>query len=130
MPSVFETSGQDDNNQAATILSGLRVLAEDQTIVFRPYVRHVLPLDGYVFWLGTEFFPAQGSLHYTTDKRQNEDETIGVNRVIFSTQNEVQKFNEPDPNLIWVGEYAGLRFAFSQQNNRFKTGIFHYFGYA
>jgi hypothetical protein len=130
MPSVFETSGQDDNGQAATILSGLRVLAQNETIIFRRYVRHVLPLDGYVFWLGTEALPVKGSLHYTTDKRQNEDETIGVNRVILSTESEVQKFNAPEPNVIWVGEYAGLRFAFSQQSSRFKTGIFHYVGNA
>jgi hypothetical protein len=130
MPSVFETAGQDDNGQAATLLSGLQVLAQDETIAFRRYVRNVLPLDGYVFWLGANTLEVKGSLHYTTDKRQNEDETIGVNRVILSTANEIQNFNELDPDMIWVGEYKGLRFAFSQQSSRFKTGVFHYFGYA
>jgi hypothetical protein len=110
-------------------LAGLSTISVDQTIPFTQYIRHVLPLDGYVFWLRTQQTTIQGSLHVGADKQQNEDETISVNRVIFTTGEEVQLFNAIQPNTIWVGESSGVRFAFSRSGPRFKAaGLFHYVG--
>lgn len=125
-------------NEAASGLSqgnsdnaALRVISLDQTIQFTQYVRYVLPLDGYVFWLKTETVGIFGSLHVTINKRQNEDETIAVNRVMFSTAEKIQQFNEIAANKIWVGQYAEQRFAFTSSDNFFKAaGIFHYLGEA
>jgi hypothetical protein len=110
-------------------LAGISTLSENATIPFFRYVRHVLPLDGYVFWLKVEAVEAQGSVHVLADKRQNEDETIAINRVVFTTDAEVQQFNAIRPNQIWVGETQGVRFAFSRSGPRYQqSGLFHYQG--
>jgi hypothetical protein len=63
------------------------------------------------------------------DKRQLEDETVAVNRVVFTTTEPVQRFNEIGPGQIWVGEQAGIRFAFSDSGPRFRvSGVYHYNG--
>lgn len=116
--------------QAAANLAGLRSISENQFVAFTLYVRWVLPLDGYVFWLSTgKTLPVRGSLHVTADKRQLEDETIAVNRVVLTTGERVQPFNEIAPDQMWVGEAAGVRFAFSRSGPRYQAaGIFHYNG--
>jgi len=118
-------------NQTASDVGGLRLLAREQDIVFVRYVRHVLPIDGYVYWLRTTSQPVAGALHYSVDKRQNEDETIAVNRVVFTTGQEVQLFNEASPDVIWVGSYKELRFAFVRAGDFFHAaGVYHYVGEA
>lgn len=112
-----------------TLSAGWRTLSLDQSIAFTQYVRKVLPLDGYVFWLKAQQTTIQGSLHYPADKRQNEDETISISRVVFTTDTEVQQFAAVKPNTMWVGEVAGLKFAFSQQGPFYQgAGQWHYSG--
>jgi hypothetical protein len=122
----------DETAVASANLAGLRTLSEDQVIVFTLYVRWVLPLDGYVFWLGTaNSIPVSGSLHVTADKRQLEDETIAVNRVVFTTGAPIQEFNRISPDHMWVGECADVRFAFSRAGPRYRAaGLYHYNGEA
>ncbi len=113
----------------APLLAGISTLSRNALIPFVRYIRHTLPLDGYVFWLRTDATEIQGSVHVTADKRQNEDETIAINRVVFTTGSEVQQFNAIMPDQIWVGETQGVRFAFSRSGPRYKAaGLFHYLG--
>jgi hypothetical protein len=110
---------------------GLELVSQDQIISFTKYLRHVLPIDGYVFWLKTATTQVRGSVHVTRDKRQNEDETVAINRVVFTATEEVQEFNAIDPKSIWVGEFGGVRFAFSRNGPLYRqTGLFHYDGVA
>ena len=120
----------DETAAAASNLVGLQTITDGEVISFQLYVRWVLPLDGYVFWLGTgNPVIVKGSLHVSVDKRQEEDETIAVNRVVFTTADDVQRFNEPSPGKIWVGQYAGIRFAFSASGPRYRAaGLYHYNG--
>lgn len=112
-------------------LDGLKELTLDQSIPFTQYIRKVLPLDGFVFWLRTATINVSGSLHVETDKRQLEDETIAVNRVVFTAAEEIQAFNSVSPNTIWVGQYATIRFAFTRRTAFFDAaGIYHYAGEA
>lgn len=115
---------------AASNLAGLMAVSDDETTSFQLYVRWVLPLDGYVFWLGTGApVVIKGSLHVSIDKRQQEDETIAINRVVFTTAEHVQRFNEIAPGQIWVGQHGGLRFAFSASGPRYRSaGLYHYDG--
>jgi len=84
-----------------------------------------------VFWLKTQSMTITGSLHTTIDKRQNEDETVAVNRVLFSTAMPVMEFNDISPNKIWVGEHDDVQFAFTRsESNSDAAGIFHYIGNA
>ena len=138
---MSETENETQGFMGGPNIAGLLTLSENQQIAFARYVRYVLPLDGYVFWLKTNEMQVAGSLHTKADKRQNEDETIAVTRIIFSTGMEVQRFNEIGPDEIWVGtipppwklsdlsKSVPLKFAFSQSGPRYEqSGVFHYMG--
>ncbi|OYV61586.1 MAG: hypothetical protein B7Z69_00545 [Actinobacteria bacterium 21-73-9] len=109
-----------------------------QTIELVSYRLQVLPLDGSVFWLrGAAIEPIKGSLHFSTDRRQNEDETISVNTVLLTTPVEVTAFNAIGPRLILVAEVktgpvgaeVPLRVAFTRQAGFYKSaGLWHYSG--
>ena len=120
----------DETAAGAANLAGLRTLSEDQQVEFQLYVRYVLPLDGYVFWLGTgKVLHVRGSVHVSADKIQREDETIAINRVVLTTGEAVQPFNKIAPNQMWVGMIAGVKFAFSRSGPRYRAaGLFHYNG--
>jgi len=120
---------QEPDGFGGPALEGLRVLTENAEIPFTLYVRRVLPLDGYVFWLRSETVCVQGSVHRTTVKLQNEDETISINRVVFTSGTAVVRLDTIGADQIWVGEAAGVRFAFSSGGPRFRqSGLYHYAG--
>lgn len=136
---------------------GVKAVATNQKIKFRLYGRVILPIDKYVFWVAApllaqkpfqesglvtaqelsedEMEPcvveATGSLHYTVDVRQEEAESYGANRVVFTATEEVQNLNEIAPGTLWLGEFAGLRFAFNSASMRYEqAGLWHYSGFA
>lgn len=118
-------------SQFGSDFAGLQLVSLNQEIQFTQYIRYVLPLDGYVFWLKTQATTIKGSLHTSIDKRQNEDETISVNKVVFSTGTDIVEFNVINPNTIWVGAHDGVRFAFTRSDsNSDAAGTFHYVGTA
>ena len=84
---------------AADLAAGLAVLSQNQQIVFQRYVKFTNPLDGFVFWLkdAGNTLTVNGSLHYATNTDQIEDETAGVNQVIFSSTQQVNDLNAIDP---------------------------------
>jgi hypothetical protein len=147
---------------ASDIAAGVNTLSLDQTVTFVRYVRLVLPVDGAVFWvkadlvsksamLGTFMFDqvelaqgpkvttaaatlvVQGSLHYATNKEQNEDETIAINSVVFTAINpsQVQDFNQIGPNVMYIATFEGIRFAFQQRRPFYaQADVSHYIGNA
>lgn len=113
------------------LTDALQVLTNAAVIPFTQYVRRVLPLDGYVFWLRTETVTFSGSLHVSIEENQAEDESISINQVVFSTKEEIQRFNQVNPDVLWVGEWDGIKFAFSRRGAFFdNAGLFHYMGNA
>lgn len=139
------------------LLAGLQQISLNQKVKFRLYGRVVLPIDGYVFWVRGSLVKqpifqqsgivtanqladddmepgelvAKCSLHYTTDFRQEETENYAANRVVFTTNEEVQEFNEVAPGTMWIGEYKGLRFGFSSSSGRYhQANLWHYAGFA
>ena len=157
-----ELLGQTNTTVHAALATGLRVLSRDYQLTFVQYTRLVLPLDGFVFWVRGDLvgasarfnaaaldsaafnaqFPPQpaaatltvneGSLHYSADQRQLEDETLAVNSVVLTTTVEVQPLNEVAPGTIWVGSLPdGTRFTFSRRGRFYSTaGLYHYAGEA
>lgn len=114
-----------------TLGAGLATVSGDQSIAFTQYVRKVLPLDGCVFWMRTETRQFTGSLHVAIAENQSEDESISINRVMFTTTEEIQAFNRINPDTIWVGSWDGIKFAFSQRGAFFENaGVYHYTGNA
>lgn len=114
---------------AWVLASGITTQSLNQTITFTQYVRTILPLDGFVYWTAGEEVTIKGSLHYVTDRRQNEDETIDVDGVVFTAECEVQNFNQINTNTIYIGCFEGIKFAFRQRQSFFKqAGLYHYVG--
>jgi hypothetical protein len=158
MPQVDEAVGAAQTPLASALRAGLEVLDRHQVITFTKYVRLVLPLDGYVFWvkadlvgpsaiyndspINTYFYDeprmaetsasqidVQGSFHYTQVNTQNEDESIAINRVIFTAESRVDDLNEIDPQVMWLGTFGGIRFSFSQRSNYYlQANLHHYTG--
>jgi len=116
----------------AALVAGVENVSQQQTITFVEYQRIVLPLDGYIFWVNAgASFTAQGSFHIATKLEQREDETIGVNRVVFTSAQELQDFNAVAPGTMYIGSFGEARFAFSQQANFYQqSGLYHYSGEA
>lgn len=135
MASVAEAQGQQSALSAA-LQQGLDAIDRSQVVVFRQYAKIVLSNDGTVFWSATgTTLTAPGSLHYATDRHQDEDQTIGVNHVIFTSEEEVTDFNAISPSLLWVGTQPSddpnvpLQVVFSRRSNYYQQAdIWHYVG--
>jgi len=148
------------NEAARTLMggplkAGVDTLSYNQTITFDMYVRIVLPLDGFVFWLrADQVTPAallnvlglnrvkldqlgvaapntsikvMGALHYATDQQQEQDATFATNNVIFTAENPVTDFNEVSPEVLWLGSFDGIRFAFSSRGSYFQQANLHHY---
>lgn len=129
MTTVAEAQGSASPLNAA-LIAGVNTISQSQTITFVEYSRQVLPLDGFIFWLKTSnSFTVQGSLHIATALDQREDETIGTNRVIFTSEQKVQDFNAVAPGTMYIAALDEIRFAFSDQANFYQqAGLWHYRG--
>ena len=150
MVSVAEIAKQQSALNSA-MRQGLEAIDRDEIITFNSYTKYVLPLDGYVFWVKNgASICVKGSFHYAIEEQQNETETVALNRVIFTSEQEVQEFDAIAPTTIWIGtlgdasDIAGdpipelyeltqfpVMFAFSGRKNYYKQAeIYHYIGTA
>lgn len=159
MPSINESiNSQSQLN--SDLVEGLNVLSQNQKITFTKYVRLVLPIDGFVFWVKADLLSpsalynasaynrvaydvqgeveqdsatitVNGSLHYLTQVAQDEAESMAVNQVVFTSTEEIQDFNTIAPNILYIGEFDGIRFAFSRRDSFYQqAGLHHYVGQA
>ena len=155
--SVSEVTGAPA--QMATALSaGLDVVDLDQTVKFTQYRRVVLPADGFVFWVKADLlspsallnttlinrstpnqpptlvqvaptFEAQGSLHHTSINKQDPDEGYAVNRLIFTSKDEVNNLNDIAPDTLYLASLGNLRYCFSSRSMWYKQAhLYHYSG--
>lgn len=143
---------------AAGLALGVETLSENQTVTFTQYRRLVLPLDGFVFWVKADqlslsalyntaplntvpmnevqaieadaaTWVVKGSLHYASDNKQDETEGFAVNRVIFTSLSEVEQIQAPNPGVLYIGEFDGMKFSFSRRMPLYRqAGLFHYQG--
>lgn len=128
------TEELNQSQQQALLQAGMDALSKSQELTFEKYNRAVLPLDGYVFWIKDAAAAPRvvnGVFHYATDQQQNDDETIGKNRVVFTTQTPIQGFNGVGDAVIWIAAFDGIRFAFNARKNLFaQAATYHYSGEA
>lgn len=123
---------------AGPLSSGLDVIDDGQLVTFIKYNLFVLPLDGFVFWVRADLldpysqeYQFSGSVHYSTNSEVNEDETIDMNRVTFTTTQEVQPFNGVDGTTLFIANFDGIRFAFNRRDPYYRqSGLYHYGGNA
>ena len=118
----------------SALASGLNTLSSNQAIWFTQYFKSTIPVDGYVFWVASGV-PVQytGSLHQITTQVQDEDQTIAVNRIIFTATEEIPAFNAIDSDSLWVGEWSAggtsIKVVFNSHTKLYKqAGLYHYSG--
>jgi hypothetical protein len=72
-----------------------------------------------------------GALFRDTVLTQDEDQTLGLSTITFTSINQIQEFEEQSPDTLWIGEYDGIKFAFSRLSNFFDAAsIWYYTGTA
>lgn len=136
MSIASEASGMPNQLQTA-LAQGLDNLSRDQKLTFTQYTQQIISDDGSVFWVkGAATLTAKGSLHYSTDRSQEEDQTIGINSIIFTSESEVTEFNAINPGTLWICPWttpdgATIQMAFSSRGAYYEqAGLFHYTGFA
>ena len=142
----------------ADLAAGVDAISYSQSLTFTKYVRLILPLDGFVFWVRADLVSAsailnttpfnvatpnqpqdvaaqattyivQGSFHYATERRQEEAETYSVNRGIFSALAPVAFLNAIAPGIKWITTFQGQKFSFSARGSFYQQAqIYHYVG--
>lgn len=142
----------------AGLAEGVESISASQRIKFTKYLKLILPLDGFVFWVrsdlvgpsallnasrfnatlyneaprplrGPATFEAAGSLHYATDQYQTEEESFALNRVVFTSEGPVEDLNDISPMVAYIGEIDDIRFAFSQRGAFYRQAdLYHYRG--
>jgi len=141
----------------AGLAQGVETLSGNEEVTFTLYVKLVLPLDGYVFWVNAslltdsalynasqynrllydnypEGVPARqltvsGSFHFNQELHQLADRTTTYNHVIFTATKPVQDFNLVNPQFLYIANYQGNRFSFSRKENFYKQAdLYHYRG--
>ncbi|WP_336284215.1 hypothetical protein [Citrobacter arsenatis] len=148
MPSLDEAAAQVGSQLESVLHSAVKTISSDQQITFRLYVRQVLPLDGFVYWINAAIVPkeelerlqlsmiavsrvVQGSLHRQVVTEQNDVTSRDVNSIIFTPTAQEDDFNVESPEAIYLGEFDGTQFAFSRMESKYtQAGIFHYRGRA
>lgn len=136
MPTVTEAlTGR--NQLAGSLAIGVDTLSFNQTVTFTKYIKLILPLDGFVFWVRADLLSAsalfnasafnaayfnepssvvtpatqvqvKGSVHIITDGDQLEDEVIAVHRMIFTAEAPILAFAEISPTVLFLGEMASV----------------------
>jgi hypothetical protein len=150
LASVDDVFGEPENTPIHdAIMAGVDVLDQAATVSFTPYVKMILPIDGFVTWVNASLLtPAQlaqygvqdptaievdGSLHYASIGVQREDETFVIRQMDFTSGEPVPAFETLGPDVLYVGTVnTGLgpfQFTFSKRNSFYRAAnIYHYVG--
>ena len=163
MPTAAEASFA-PSPLSSDLRAGIEQLSARQTVTFTKYVRVILPLDGFVYWVKADLLSpsaiynstlfnggaafndgqtivstanvieAKGSLHFASNKIQDDPESYGINRVTFTSEEPLhQDFTQVGAGMIYIGNFGGqyenVRFAFSNRENFYQQAdIWHYVG--
>lgn len=136
MPAVDETNLTD---LAAPLFAGVEQISRDQAVTFTLYRKRVFPADQFVYWVNAALvddppvettISVKGSLHRTANETQAEDGTYAVNRVVFTSEQQVDSFNDIAPLDMWLGAFDEVRFTFNSilTQRYVQAGLFHYVG--
>lgn len=141
----------------AGLAQGVQTLSNSEQVTFTLYVKLVLPLDGYVFWVNAtlltdsaiynasqfnnmqynnypEGLPprqitATGSFHVGQEIHQLDDRNVTYNHLIFTSLQEIQNLNLVNPQFLYIATYEDNQFAFSRRDNYYKQAdLYHYRG--
>lgn len=72
-----------------------------------------------------------GSLHYSSETKQEEDAVGDENLVLFTSKDEIRTFNRIGPDELYIGERDDIRFSFSSRGMYYEAAdLWHYMGQA
>lgn len=144
MVSMNESSG--GTPLANALQAGLTDISYSAKVSFSAYIRTVLPLDGFVFWVRADLVskasgtgldaetyngPATinipGSLHISTETFQKEEQNLDLSTIIFTTKTEVRPFHDVGQNMAWIGNFQGIRFGINTRNNYYRQADLHHY---
>jgi hypothetical protein len=134
--SLIDEAGDAPSQLAAALAAGVDDISSNQTVSFQQYTKYTFSEDGYVFWVATGVAQSfAGSLHILSDRKQDEDQTIAANQIVFTAEEEVSQLNAISPGTIWIGSWTVndtvLQVAFSSTGlNYQQAGLWHYRGFA
>lgn len=135
MPTAAELMANGKGNPLASALdAGVADISQQQQITFTKYAKYTLPIDGSVFWIKITTpkmltLVINGSLHYATDQRQDEDESPAIKHVIFTAREPVQDFDLVDSNFLYLANFDGFTFAFTGRKSFYvQAALHHYYG--
>lgn len=147
MTTVFESLPNRPIHEALSL--GVDTLGQHETVSFTPYIRTILPLDRFAFWVNANLLSAEklaqhglasadpvvvnGSLHYASVGSQLADETLVVRSVDFTAEAPITALSEVAYDVIYVGQWntplGSFKFSFSQRNSfYYQASLFHYVG--
>lgn len=142
MPSLSELQQTAKTELNATLTQGLDDLSQYQIVTFTKYVRRVLPLDGFVFWIKASIISddpnpepdtvdVKGYLHLTTESIQDDEQLYDRNVVTLTAQSDIDPFNDIGPDVLYIGEFYGIQFSFSRRTGLNEPArLYHYTGEA
>ncbi|MSE47700.1 hypothetical protein GKF91_23035, partial [Escherichia coli] len=142
MPSLSELQQNAKTELNATLTQGLDDLSQFQVVPFTKYIRKVLPLDGFVFWVKASVLQdepdsepdtvnVKGYLHLTTESIQDDDQLYDRNVVTFTAQADIDPFNDIGSDVLYIGEFFGIQFSFSRRIGLNEpANLYHYTGEA
>lgn len=144
---------------AADLGAGIDNISYSGTVSFTLYNRVVLPADGFVFWVRADLLspgsalnafayntapfnaaptvttPAEvievaGSLHFTTQSSQSEDDFLSRRTFTFTCQQSVDQLAAVAPDQLWITDaILGMRVAFSSRTGFYRqANTYHYHG--
>ena len=129
MATADEYAQAQQSQLSGALQDGLDVLDLRQSVTFTRYSRVVLPIDRYVYWQPVEQVKLNGSLHYSQETVQTEEEVAGIARVVFTTRDKAQAFSEAPVNSLFVTAVGNTRAAFSRQEGFYtQAALWHYSG--
>lgn len=140
MPSLNELQQTAKTELNATLTQGLDDLSQYQVVTFTRYIRKVLPLDGFVFWVKASLIDpddtadtvdVKGYLHLTTDSIQDDEQIYDRNVVTLTAQSDIDPFNDIGNDVLYIGEFFGIQFSFSRRTGLNEpANLYHYTGEA
>lgn len=142
MPSLSELQQTAKTELNATLTQGLDDLSRFQVVTFTKYIRKVLPLDGFVFWVKASVLSSapdsepdtvnvKGYLHLTTESIQDDEQLYDRNVVTFTAQADIDPFNDIGSDVLYIGEFFGIQFSFSRRTGLNESAnLYHYSGEA
>ncbi|EHK4822551.1 hypothetical protein I4Y03_003080 [Salmonella enterica subsp. enterica serovar Abony] len=142
MPSLSELQQNAKTELNAALTQGLDDLSRFQLVTFTKYIRKVLPLDGFVFWVKASALSdnpgnepdtvnVKGYLHLTTETIQDDEQLYDRNVVTFTAQADIDPFNDIGSDVLYIGEFFGIQFSFSRRTGLNEpANLYHYTGEA